>query len=237
MSRIAVLAALVPAIAVTAIVFYFVPSIDLDVAAGFYVGRNTFVGQTSLGEAVRKIAYWVPTIMLVLCAAFYAARRFGWWRGWAPTGRGLVMLAVSLAIGPGLLTNTVLKDHSHRPRPYQTVQFGGQDAFRPFYTFDGACARNCSFVSGEGSAAAWTIAPALLAPPPLRLAAVLGALAFTLGAGTLRMAFGGHYLSDTIFAVLFTWTVIWTVWALLLGRSRGWRARGLVLSDTVGEFA
>ena len=231
MNRITLPAALVAAMVATGAVFALVPALDLDVAALFYAGRNTFVGQTPLGEAVRKIAYWLPTALLLLSAAFYAARRFGAWRGWAPTGRGLAMLALSFAIGPGLLTNTLLKDHSHRPRPYQTSVFGGSDAFRPFYTFDGACGRNCSFVSGEGSAAAWTVAPALLLPPPLGLPAVAAALAFSVGAGLLRMSFGGHYLSDTIFAFLFTWTVIWLVWVLLLGRERGWRARNLVGPD------
>lgn len=223
--------ALGAAIAVTAAVFAFDPGIDLAVANLFYEGGNTFVGQTPLGEAARHLAYWVPAAVFLACSACYVARRFGWWRLWAPSGRGAIVLALSFAIGPGLIANTLLKDHSHRPRPYQTVDFGGEDAFRPFYAFDGACARNCSFVSGEGAAGFWTVAPALLVPPPLGPVAVAASLVFGVLVGTLRMAFGGHYLSDTIFAALFTWTVTWIIWAIVLGRRRGWQTGALTVSE------
>ena len=224
-------AALGAALAVTAAVFVLDPGLDLAVANLFYEGRNTFVGQTPLGEAARHLAYWVPAAVFMACLASYAARRFGRWRLWAPSGRGMIVLALSFAIGPGLLANTLLEDHWHRPRPYQTVEFGGEDAFRPFYTFDGACARNCSFVSGEGAAGSWTVAPALLVPPPLGPVAVAASLVFGVLVGTLRMAFGGHYLSDTIFAALFTWTVTWIIWAIVLGRGRGWQTGALVDCD------
>ena len=234
MSRAIIPAALALALLVTAATFYLAPELDLAAAASFYVGQNKFIGQTGLGEGIRRVAYWVPAAVLVACLGFYLVRRFGLSRVWAPTGRGIAMLALSFAIGPGLLTNTVLKDHSHRPRPYQTINFGGDDAFRPFYTFDGACARNCSFVSGEGSAGFWTIAPALLVPQPYQAAAVAASLLFGVGVGALRMAFGGHYLSDTVFAALFTWIVIWATWLVIIGRRRAWQPAALAVSGGPG---
>ena len=42
------------------------------------------------------------------------------------------------------------------------------------------------------------VAPALLAPPPWRAPAVAGALVFGAAASVLRMAFGGHFLSDVL---------------------------------------
>jgi membrane-associated PAP2 superfamily phosphatase len=122
----------------------------------------------------------------------------------ALTNRGMLFLAASFALGPGLLVNGVLKDISHRPRPAQLAEFGGQDAFRPWYTFDGACKSNCSFASGEVAGAAWLLAPASLAPPPWRSAAIAAAGAFTLAVAALRMAFGGHFASDVIAAALIT---------------------------------
>ncbi len=77
-------------------------------------------------------------------------------------------------------------------------------------------------MSGEGSTAFWTVAPALLAPPPWRATAVGAAVAFGVAASLLRMAFGGHFLSDSLFAGLFTWLVILLCWRLvarLAGRS------------------
>jgi len=127
-------------------------------------------------------------------------------------------MVLSLALGPGLLVNVGLKDHWHRPRPVQVTAFGGPDAFRPFDTRDGQCRRNCSFVSGEGSSSFWTVAPALLAPPPWRTLALGAALLFAAATGLLRMAFGGHFLSDTLFAALLTWFVIAATWALVFRR-------------------
>ncbi len=116
----------------------------------------------------------------------------------------------------------MLKDHWHRPRPVQVVEFGGAEPFRPYDRLDGLCVRNCSFVSGEGASAFWTVAPALLLPPPWRAVALVGALCFAAAAGALRMAFGGHFLSDTLFAALFTWLVIAACWrAILVDRPRG----------------
>jgi len=119
-----------------------------------------------------------------------------------------MFLILSLALGPGLLVNGVLKEHTGRPRPYFTEDFGGQWAFRPYYDFNGDCPTNCSFASGEASTAAWTLAPALLAPPTLRPYAVAAALLLTLATSLLRMFFGGHYLSDVTLAALFTFLIV-----------------------------
>ncbi|MBE7220812.1 MAG: phosphatase PAP2 family protein [Caulobacteraceae bacterium] len=213
-------AALGVATVVAALVFALAPGLDRDAAALFYAGGAHFAGDTPLGNALRKLFYWLPTAVLLLMLALYAARRFGRAVLWAPTGRGAVFLVLTFAVGPGLVANTILKEHSHRPRPYQTAGFGGDEPFRPFYSFDGACRRNCSFVSGEGATSAWTLGPALLVPPPWQGAAIAASLVFAVLSGTLRMAFGGHYFSDAVFAVLLSWWVLWLGWVLCAPRRR-----------------
>ena len=192
--------------------------LDLDVAALFYTGQNRFVAQGPWGDMLRRALYDAPFGLLAMMALLYGARRAGLVRIWAPSGRGLLFLLLSLALGPGLLVNTILKDHAHRPRPYQVTDFGGTLPFRPLGRFDGGCSRNCSFVSGEGSTGFWTLAPALLAPSPALPVAIAAALAFGTAASLLRMAFGGHFLSDTILAALFTWLVIIGCWRMVFGR-------------------
>ena len=128
----------------------------------------------------------------------------------------VLFLSLSLALGPGLLVNVVLKEHSQRPRPVQTLDLGGQWEFRPWYRFDGQCERNCSFVSGEAASAFWTVAPAMLAPPPVRPVAVAGALLFGAATAALRMAFGGHYLSDVLLAGLFTLLIALILYRFLI---------------------
>jgi membrane-associated phospholipid phosphatase len=187
----------------TGVVFAVAPWLDLVVARALMNDRGAFIGATPIGEAVRAIGYQVPFWLLGASVLGWLLGKAGV-RGRWPSGRAVLYLAVSLALGPGLLVNTVLKDHSHRPRPVQTEQLGGAWPFRPWHRFDGACVRNCSFVSGEASAAFWTLAPALLAPPPVRPWAVGASLAFGTIVAALRMAFGGHYLSDSLFAALLT---------------------------------
>ncbi len=215
------------AVALTCLVFTITPSLDLRVASIFALGNNQFVGQTPLGNALRRLFYWTPFCLFAVMLALYGMRQLMRSRIWAPTGVGLIFMALSLAIGPGLLVNTLLKDHSHRPRPYQVTQFGGDQAFKPFYRFDGECRRNCSFVSGEGAEAFWTLAPAVLVPLPWRPIAIAAALVFGAATSLLRIAFGGHFLSDSILAGLLTWLVILACWRLVT-RLFGVRPDGVV---------
>lgn len=130
-------------------------------------------------------------------------------------GRAIIFLALTLAIGPGLLVNVALKSHWGRPRPVEIVQFGGHEHFVPWWRSDGACTSNCSFVSGETSIAAWLFAPAVLLPPPWRAAAMGAAAIFTLTIGAVRMAFGGHFFTDVAFGALVTLLVIWLTYGLI----------------------
>ena len=52
------------------------------------------------------------------------------------------------------------------------------------------------------------VAPASVLPPPWRGPAIVAAFAFGIGASLLRMAFGGHYLSDVLLGGLVTLIVI-----------------------------
>jgi lipid A 4'-phosphatase len=196
-----ILLGLVAATLAALAVFALWPQIDLVAAQAFY-GESGFIGRDPLERAVRAFFNITPFVVLAAFAAAYAMRRAGMAIAYAPSGRQLAFLLATMAIGPGLIVNLGLKDNAHRPRPSQTRDFGGKFEFRPWYRFDGECRRNCSFVSGEGSEAFWMVAPASLVPPPEQAFAVAGALLFGVLASLLRMAFGGHYLSDVILAAL-----------------------------------
>ena len=79
----------------------------------------------------------------------------------------------------------------------------------------GDCPKNCSFVSGDVSGAFWTLAPAALAPPQWRALAYGAALALGAGMAAMRIMAGGHFVSDTIFAGVFTFLIIWLVHGLI----------------------
>jgi membrane-associated phospholipid phosphatase len=193
---------------IAAAIFLIWPQLDLAVTHAFYGGNNAFYGTTLFGRTLREIfrlasyTIFAAFVLAYISARLYARKRL------VPTGRNLAFLALTLALGPFLLVNGIVKEHSHRPRPFQTAEFGGQWEFRPFGHFDGQCVTDCSFVSGETSTAAWSLAPALLAPPPWRAAVIAASVLFTLMMGVLRVAYGGHYLSDVTFGALLNWALV-----------------------------
>jgi lipid A 4'-phosphatase len=189
-------------------IFILWPQLDLAVTHAFYDRHHAFYGTTLFGRSLRAIlrlasyAIFAAFVLAYVSARLYARKRL------VPTGRNLAFLALTLALGPGLLVNGLIKEHSHRPRPFQTQDFGGQWEFRAFGRFDGECVTDCSFMSGETSTAAWSLAPALLTPPPWRAAVIGASLLFTVVMGVERIAYGGHYLSDVTFGALSNWLLV-----------------------------
>ena len=202
---------------VAAVVFALWPQIDLAAARLFQAEGGGFVERGGAAAVGRTLGFYLPFVLLAGACLLWLARRAGLAIP-APPGRAVIFLLASMALGPGLLTNVFLKEVSSRPRPVQVQDFGGKAEFRPYWRWDGACARKCSFVSGEASGAFWTLAPALLVPPPARAAAISASVFFGILVGGLRMAYGGHFLSDVVFAGLFTALVVLGVALALLRR-------------------
>ena len=130
-------------------------------------------------------------------------------------GRSALFLIATLALGPGVLTNVVLKEHWGRSRPIDVQQYGGTDHFVPWWDPRGECPENCSFIAGEPSGAFWTLAPAALAPPELQPLAYGLAILFGIGMGALRIAGGAHFFSDVVFAGVLTYLVVWLNYAFI----------------------
>ena len=214
-----ILIALIVLLVVVGAIFAIDPSIDLAATHVFY-DRFGFIGGQAAARWGREFFRGFPFIVLAVLAALYLARRLGYAVPGAPNGRSLIFLIASFAIGSGLIVNLGMKDHLHRPRPIHVVEFGGSDEFKPWYRFDGACKKNCSFPSGEASSGFWMVAPALLAPPPLRAAAIAAALVFGAATSALRMAFGGHFLSDVIVGGLISLIVVLAFHLALWPRGR-----------------
>jgi lipid A 4'-phosphatase len=144
------------------------------------------------------------------------------------SGSTALFLTLTLAIGPGLITNLILKDHWGRSRPIDIQAFGGTDRFTAWWDPSGPCPNNCSFVAGEPSGAFWTLAVAAVAPPQWRVVAYGAAVIFGIAIGVLRMAAGGHFFTDVAFAGVFMYLVAWVMHGLIFR----WRATRLN-KDTV----
>jgi lipid A 4'-phosphatase len=193
--------------ALTLAVFAIWPDLDLAGARYFYRGGG-FFGRNDFESFGRDFFRVTPFVVLVGYAALWLAKRLGAKLRRAPSGRAMIFLIATMFIGPGLIVNLGFKDHWHRPRPIQTQDFNGPNPFMPWYDDNGGCKKNCSFPSGEASTGFWMVAPASILPLPWRGPAVIAAFAFGFGASLLRLAFGGHYLSDVILGGLITLIVI-----------------------------
>jgi lipid A 4'-phosphatase len=183
-------------------------NVDLFVSGLFFdPATGTFAGPYARYVAMFRDHGAVAIVTCVLCVALattkYLPRKVP-----GISNRAAIFLVASILLGPGLLANTVAKDNSHRPRPGMVTEFGGQQKFVNWWDFSGTCGHNCSFVAGEPATAAWMFAPAMLAVPQWRTAAMVGAGVFTAVIGLVRLAAGGHFFSDVIFGVLLTLLVV-----------------------------
>jgi lipid A 4'-phosphatase len=210
MNRIGLVIALAVAVAV-GIVFAIWPQLDLELAAPFFdEEKRQFVRALDpFYWRLRDAASWLITLIVMPAVVALIAKLAFPRRPMLIPGRAALLMVLTLALGPGLVSNLVFKENWSRPRPIDVAEFGGAEHFRPWWDPRGDCPKNCSFVAGEPSGAFWTLAPAALTPPPWRALAYGGALAFGAAMGLLRMAAGAHFFSDVVFAGVFTFLVIW----------------------------
>ncbi len=112
----------------------------------------------------------------------------------------LIGLVVGPILGCGIIANLYFKDTWGRARPVHVEEFGGNKIFTPAFLKSDQCEKNCSWISGETSAAfSFTVGTILLKNPLFFLLnLILGFLVFF-----CRLSMGGHFLSDNIFAMTF----------------------------------
>jgi lipid A 4'-phosphatase len=211
--------------AVVGAVFAVYPQLDVEIAARFYdPATHTFAASASdRVEHARDAATLLVTLLVAPAFLAVAGKlAFPHCRMLIP-GRAALFLIVTLALGPGVLTNGILKGHSARMRPVDVVELGGKEQFTAWWDPRGTCPENCSFVAGEASGGFWTLAPAALAPPQWRALAYAAALVFGAAMGVLRMAAGGHFFTDVVFAGVLMYVLIWTFHGLIYR----WRPTGI----------
>uniref|UniRef100_UPI003BAC1ADB phosphatase PAP2 family protein n=1 Tax=Stappia sp. TaxID=1870903 RepID=UPI003BAC1ADB len=208
-------------IAFVSVFFLLFPAVDLATTGLFHDPQQGFRAATTpalmrlreLGPfLVRFIA--ICSLLLVLVAAF-----------WPAAGRRIALrpplfLITTLALGPGLLVNAILKNNWGRPRPVMVEAFGGDAPYVSVWRITDHCGTNCSFVSGEGSASFWLFSLVFLVPARWRATTALLIAPLCLALSANRVAFGGHFLSDTLMA----WGL--TLLVILAMRHLFWEVRG-----------
>lgn len=200
-------------VVLAAFLFVLFPEIDLAFSALFYRAGDGFylrytVPVYGLYKAVPLITY--GTILGVIGGL--VARLSPGLGKWRIRPRVAAYVLLSLALGPGLIANTVLKDNLGRARPSQITEFGGKAAFTPALIPTDQCKRNCSFVSGHATLGFFVVSFAfLVGRRRARHLAIAGALALGSVIGLGRVIQGAHFLSDAIFAGLLAYGVAWAL--------------------------
>lgn len=184
------------------------PGIDLAISRLFAPGANGFgwvhAAAPTANLVVRRIG---EAVTVLLVAGILLGLASGRLRG--DDLRLLAYPALCVAVACGGLVNLLLKAHVGRARPDTLIEFGGASQFTPPWQVVDECARNCSFTSGEVAMAASLAIPMLVILWPhlsgdrRRLLAILVATLYVMGTAVLRIGLGRHFLSDTIFSVLF----------------------------------
>jgi len=232
MNRTGLLIALGLAAAV-GLLFGLYPKLDLDLAGLFFnPAADGFWGRVDpVLNGLRDLSRLTVTLLALPAGLALVGKLILPRRPMLIPGRAAVLMIAALGLGPGLVTNTILKNHWGRPRPIDVIAFGGDQHFVPWWDPRGDCPENCSFVAGEPSGAFWTLALAALVPATWRPLAYGAAVAFGTGIGLVRMAAGGHFFTDIVFAGIFTFLIVW----LLHGLFFRWRTTRI--SDRAVERA
>lgn len=154
-------------------------------------------------EWVYKYGYWVPNAFALLATLFLGSKK---WR------KPALLVVLTLIVGGGLIAHGLLKEYWGRPRPRQIEEFGGAQAYRPFWQPRWSSAEpSKSFVSGHAVTAFLFFTLILIGQRqrsrPLIALGVLLSTLFGLALGYARMAQGGHFFTDILFSALIMW---WT---------------------------
>jgi lipid A 4'-phosphatase len=195
--------------ALAAVITFWVRWSGFDLAAQDWIYRIGG-GAWRLGEhPFWKWLYYGGTLPAAI-VVFGAMGLFAWsWRKAAlrPWRKVMGFLVLSGIIGPGVITNAIVKEYWGRPRPRELVNFGGRSEFEPVLSYDGA-SEGLSFPCGHATMGFYFLAFYFLVRgrrPDLAQVILFSSLAIGGLMGIARMTQGAHFFSDVIWAALVCW--------------------------------
>lgn len=195
------------------------PEIDLQIAALFAFDNKFPLSADPFWRGLRRLSINTTTLLVVFLLSLWIFRLLRPQPNERVSFSKLAFSTASLLLGPAIATNLIFKEFWGRPRPVHLETFGGDDTFILPWSFSDQCASNCSFVSGETSAALWFVTLIVFLPTVWHGRALVFVGFYTLLVSTLRIAFGGHFFSDVIFSILINGLIFWWTWGLFFERT------------------
>jgi len=178
------------------------PSFDLFFSSLFYKGNNQFFLQSISPITIFIRDILLPIILiyiliLPIVSRFIPIKKLFF--GYNFTLKDIIFIWLVLFINLVIVVNLILKIFWGRARPGDVVQLGGNDNFSAWYQISDACTFNCSFVSGD-AAVGFSLIILYFITNNLKytyLSIFFGSIL-----GFVRIAEGGHFLSDVIFSAI-----------------------------------
>ena len=179
------------------------PTLDLYLSALFYKGGTQFVLQSFDYFSFLLRDGFLPFLLvyiliLPIFSQFFSIKKIFFDHSFSIND--VLYVWISQVLTLLVLVNLVLKNLWGRARPGDTLNFGGEDYFSPWYEITNVCNNNCSFVSGDASVGFSIIIMYFLTKKVFYVYASVFS-GFLLG--FVRITEGAHFFSDILFAGLF----------------------------------
>lgn len=178
------------------------PNIDIQTSALFFKEGSFYLKRHPVLVAIHNATYYLTLLLGISYITALLLSQFK--KNVYFSSKEIIYVILVLVVGPGLIVNTVFKEHWGRARPYQTTPFAGEKKFTPALFPSNQCQKNCSFSAGDPSVGFALVAFAFISRK--RNKPYYIALSFFIGGllGATRIAQGAHFLSDVIFSGIFT---------------------------------
>jgi lipid A 4'-phosphatase len=191
------------------LIFLIFPNLDIYISEFFFVEEKFISEKYTLIKVLRTILKNSMIIFPIMSVFFLILikinkKKFISYKKKNDYRRSMLFL-FGLILGPivgsGLIANLYFKDNWGRARPIHIEEFKGDKIYTPpFYKSD-QCQKNCSWIGGETSAAFSFIVGFIILKNPYLLIKIN--IVFGLMVTFCRMAMGGHFFSDNLFAAIF----------------------------------
>jgi lipid A 4'-phosphatase len=177
--------------------FYCVPSVDTTVSQWFFHHGSFWGIECFPANLLRKSVYFLMYGISGYVLLQILLNQTSKGPSSALSNKACFFVLSCFLIGPVLMTNMVLKNQWGRPRPHEIKTFGGSKHYQPVFVISKQCRRNCSFVCGDTAGAVSLLSLAFIIRRRSKwLTTVILCLSGLVG--LIRIAQGGHFLSDVL---------------------------------------
>lgn len=176
---------------------------DLAISGRFYVPGGAHDGWAFARDQPWKFLYdfgeYPPVILAFAAVWLYRAAQSDRIR--RLYAKPCLVVILTMALGPALLVNGILKHDWGRPRPSDISAFGGSSQYLPVWQ-PGKPGDGKSFTCGHCSGGFAMVSAAAFGGihPILGLIALIGGVVFGVLLGIARIVQGGHFLTDVIWS-------------------------------------